>query len=221
MFDTERNQPMRVCASASPFSQRRLGISNGTSTRTPCRARPAARAFGSGTKIDRMVGATLRCRHATTLPLRVEPGIDAFGGDGVIVVVLEVVLARPDDLDRGAAHLRDSNAASSTKSHFDLRPKPPPSNVTLTVTSSGLRPSFLASSSRVPPGLCTARPDLAFAVGDAHRCAWRLHRRMREMRDVVFRRTPSWRPTPSAFSASPSLRTTLPGLRAVSSICAL
>ena len=41
------------------------------------------------------------------------------------------------------------SAASNTKSGLDLRPKPPPSSVTFTVTSSGAIPSRSASWSRV------------------------------------------------------------------------
>ena len=47
------------------------------------------------------------------------------------------------------------SAASITKSHFDLRPNPPPSSVTLTVTLSSGRSSTFARSARQPPGLCT------------------------------------------------------------------
>ena len=72
MLDTERNQPMRVWASASPFSQRRLGMSNGTST-NPMPSSNGASCVWSGLKIDRMVGATLRCRQATTFPFASSP----------------------------------------------------------------------------------------------------------------------------------------------------
>jgi hypothetical protein len=59
MFDTERNRPIRVWASASPFSQRRLGMSNGTLTNPMPRSKGASRVW-SGLNIDRIVGATLR-----------------------------------------------------------------------------------------------------------------------------------------------------------------
>ena len=101
MFETERNQPMRVCASASPFSQRRLGISNGLSTK-PMPSSIGTSCLASAVKVDRIVGATLRCRHATTLPLLSKPGVDPLDRHGVVVVVLDVVLARPDHLDRRA-----------------------------------------------------------------------------------------------------------------------
>ena len=59
MFDTERNQPIRVCAIALPFSQRTFGISNGMS------AKPMPYSIGSwspssGLKVERNEGATLR-----------------------------------------------------------------------------------------------------------------------------------------------------------------
>ena len=73
MFDTERNQPMRVCASASGFSMRMLGIANGTLIDAPCPARTAPRASAPATKCETMVGATLRCSHATGLPCASSP----------------------------------------------------------------------------------------------------------------------------------------------------
>ena len=187
MFDTERNQPMRVWASASPFSQRRLGMSNGTST-NPCRAHPAARASGRGQRSPgwsaRRCDAARRppcpARRARHRCVRRRRCGGSRAGDRPRASRSTLTGAPPISLD--------STAASSTKSHFDLRPKPPPSNVTWTVTSSAFRPSFLASSSRVLPGLCTRGPGLAFAVGDAHGRARRLHRRMREVRDVILRR---------------------------------
>ena len=67
IFETERYQPILVCASASPFSILIFLISNGMSTRPiPCSS--GASCLGSGTKSDKMVGATLLCRQATTLP---------------------------------------------------------------------------------------------------------------------------------------------------------
>jgi hypothetical protein len=50
---------------------------------------------------------------------------------------------------------RDNTAASTAKSGFDLRPKPPPSSVTWTVTSLVETPSLLATSERVACGACT------------------------------------------------------------------
>ncbi len=59
MLFTERNQPIRVFATASPVSSRRLGTLNGVSIRP----RPSSRAlsrFGSGMKLDMSDGETLR-----------------------------------------------------------------------------------------------------------------------------------------------------------------
>ena len=59
-------------------------------------------------KIDMIVGATLLCSQATVLPILVEAGLEALDRDRMVEAVVDVVLARPDHLDRGAAHfLRD------------------------------------------------------------------------------------------------------------------
>ena len=58
---------MRVCAAASGFSIRRLAIAKGVLTR-PMPSSIGNSCFGSGAKIDAMVGAALRCSHATGLP---------------------------------------------------------------------------------------------------------------------------------------------------------
>ena len=55
------------------------------------------------------------------------------------------------------------------KSHFDLRPKPPPRSGTWTVTFSTSTPSAFETSSRVLHGLCTGAqisqvPSLMSAV---------------------------------------------------------
>ena len=122
--------------------------SNGMSTR-PMPSSKSACCFGSGMKVDMMVGATLRCRQPRPCrPGRRRPRCARPRWCGE--AALDVVLAGPGDLDRRAAHLLGEGAASSAKSHFDLRPKPPPSSVTCTVTFSIGRPSALATSSRVP-----------------------------------------------------------------------
>ena len=69
---TERNQPMRVWLCASPLSMRMFGTLNGVSTQ-PMPSSMSNGCFGSGAKVDRMVGAALRCRHATTLLLASSP----------------------------------------------------------------------------------------------------------------------------------------------------
>ncbi|MEX2125240.1 MAG: hypothetical protein WD795_15215 [Woeseia sp.] len=52
----------------------------------------------------------------------------------------------------GAPVFLASNAASTMKSGFDLRPNPPPSNVTFTVTRSGSMPSASATVLRAVCG---------------------------------------------------------------------
>ena len=51
MFDTERNQPIRVCATASGFSMRILGIANGT-LMTPMPSSQFASSFAFASKVD-------------------------------------------------------------------------------------------------------------------------------------------------------------------------
>ena len=72
MFETDRNQPMRVCAVASGFSMRMLGIANGT-LMTPMPSSRGASFFAPSTNVEMMVGATLRCIQATVLPCGSRP----------------------------------------------------------------------------------------------------------------------------------------------------
>src|SRR5436189_234869 len=89
----------------------------------------------------------------------------------------------------------DSSAASMAKSHLDLRPKPPPSSVVCNVISSGLTPKALATSSRVPPGLCTGAhtshlPPVmrAVAAGASGLSELRRGRRGRQLHDLLHAR---------------------------------
>lgn len=72
MFDTERNQPMRVCAGTGTDSTRKLGMSNGMliadmpSSNGCWPSAPAA-------KVEPMVGAAVRCSQATALPCASTP----------------------------------------------------------------------------------------------------------------------------------------------------
>ena len=72
MFDTERNQPMRVCAIASGFSMRMLGMAKGTLI-TPMPSSQLASDLAPASNVDTIVGATLRCSHATGMPLASTP----------------------------------------------------------------------------------------------------------------------------------------------------
>ena len=115
MFDTERNQPIRVIAAASPFSIWMLATSNGTST-SPMPSSRSHRCFGSGPKSE----SDAR-RHAAVAPrdrlaARVQPGLDALDRDGVVEAVVDVVLARPLHLDRRAAHLAATGSPPRSRS---------------------------------------------------------------------------------------------------------
>jgi len=68
MFDTDRNQPIRVWAVASGFSMRTLRIAKGTLI-TPMPSSKPASFFAAALKVEMMVGATVRCSQATGLPL--------------------------------------------------------------------------------------------------------------------------------------------------------
>src|SRR6267378_4214224 len=61
MFETDRYQPMRVCASASGFSMRRFGIRNGTLTR-PMPSSGGCSCFGSGPLRDALARGLGRLR---------------------------------------------------------------------------------------------------------------------------------------------------------------
>ena len=67
MFETERNQPMRVWAVASGFSMRTFGIANGTLI-TPIPSSQFASCVALASKVDMIVGATLRWSQATGRP---------------------------------------------------------------------------------------------------------------------------------------------------------
>src|SRR4029077_7523175 len=71
-LDTDRNQPIRVCATASGFSMRRLGMSYGMLIR-PMPCSNGASCLGSGPNSETMLGATLRCSQATGLPRASSP----------------------------------------------------------------------------------------------------------------------------------------------------
>ena len=57
---------MRTWLCASPLSMRMFGTSNGVSTH-PMPSSMSKGCFGSGAKVERMLGAALRWRQATTL----------------------------------------------------------------------------------------------------------------------------------------------------------
>ncbi len=104
MLFTERNQPMRVCAVASGFSMRTFGMANGRSI-SPMPSSNAASCFGSGAKIETMVGAHGAVQPRHHLAVGIEPGFEVLDRHRVEVVVVQVVLARPGQLHRLAVHL--------------------------------------------------------------------------------------------------------------------
>ena len=67
MFETDRNQPMRVWAIASGFSMRMLGIANGT-LMTPMASSSGASLLASALNVEKIVGAAVRCIHPTGKP---------------------------------------------------------------------------------------------------------------------------------------------------------
>ena len=86
MFDTERNQPMRVCAVASGFSTRMLGMAKGVSTSAHAELERRL-VLGIGRE-ERKHGR----RHAAMQPgdrlaRRIEPRLDPLHRNGVEEVV--------------------------------------------------------------------------------------------------------------------------------------
>jgi len=176
-----RTEPADACMRAtSGFSQRMLAIWNGRST-NPMPSSMGNSCTDLGTKVERMVGAALRCRHAITLPF-LSSGFDR-SRNGVKEVVSEIVLARPLHLT-GAPTARDSNAASSAKSHFDLRPKPRPArDVDRDILDGDVE--RLGQIFTVPRGF-VREPDLDLAIREIGRRHRRLHARVSQMRQIIF-----------------------------------
>ena len=105
MFETERNQPIRVWASALPVSQRRLGISNGSVDKAHAELE---KCFVVGPLLERRQDrrGDAAVPPGDHLAVGADAGIDPLDRDGVVEIVLEVVLAGPVDLDRGPDRLR-------------------------------------------------------------------------------------------------------------------
>jgi hypothetical protein len=72
MFETERNQPMRTCASADGFSRRILGTLKGVLV-SPMPSSNGSSFLAPAAKIDPMVGAAERWSQATGMPLSSRP----------------------------------------------------------------------------------------------------------------------------------------------------
>ncbi len=171
MLETDRNHPIRVCASASGFSTLMLGMAKGIST-APIASSNAPSCLAFGANSDPMVGATVRCSQAIGLP---EPSRPASrrSTDTVWKKLCCISSSRVKVSFTGRPPMaRDRIAASLAKSGFDLRPKPPPSRSGCTLTLSSGRLKRFARSIRIASGFCTlhqtSQPSLvtrAVAVG--------------------------------------------------------
>ena len=102
---TARNQPMRTCASAGPFSARMFGTSYGRSV-SPRSSSKLSGSRAPGANVDAIGGNADRCSHAVGLPRPSTDGLVIHRRRRVVVVEVDVVLARPDHLDRLAELLR-------------------------------------------------------------------------------------------------------------------
>jgi len=72
-----------------------------------------------------MLGAALRCSQATAAP-SVQSCLQVLHRHRVEIVVVDVVLARPGNLDRLASELLRQQRGFDREVRLDLRPKPPP-----------------------------------------------------------------------------------------------
>ena len=208
MFDTDRYQPTRTCASR----RRRLHLHVGTSHGDVGRAQLHLEA-GAGARVGPEQRHDRRERRSVQpcgdLARAVEPALHVLRGHGVVVAVTDLVVARPDHLDRRADVLRQQRrlddevglrlaaeaAAEQRHVQRDLRQ--------VDAERGG---HFLARRLRV----LRRRPDLARAVLHAGQRRRRLHRRVRQMRDVVVGARRAWPPIPSAAVTSPCARMAVP-----------
>src|SRR5216684_4974596 len=151
MLATERSQPMRVCAGAGPFSARWFGSAKGTSLK-PSPISPAS-AYSVASQVDAIDGNTLRCSHAVGFPSAPSVALKYIAATEWNESNL-MSSSRLQTTLIGFPVFFDKTAASTTKSGNDLRPNPPPSSVTFTVTSSFLIPTAAAIASCAPCGFC-------------------------------------------------------------------
>jgi hypothetical protein len=94
MFDTERNQPMRVCAAAFRILALNIGNLERHVDKTHAKfERCLMHGIGCKCRADTRCDATMPpCNHLAVL---VEASLDAFRRDGVQEVVTNVIFPRP------------------------------------------------------------------------------------------------------------------------------
>ena len=153
---------------------------------------------------------TTVCDQATGLPAASSAARDWLHGAGPVEVVLDVVLARPDHLDRRARRPCDAWTASTTKSSSKRRPKPPPRKVVWTVTCSpaGRRAWRRCPARRVRRRTGTGSAPRRCTCPASHRGRCSSSAPCRRAPGTAPRRPPrpSCRAGGSAAAASPSLR---------------
>ena len=135
---------------------------------------------------DPVLPARRRCR-------RVEPRLQRVEIGGTVVAALHVVLARPHELDRNAGlALRRERLGDRRRlddvvrlSGFARRPKLPPAKSWLMRHLLGLQPDGLRDRDLVGGLELLAVPDFAAVGVELHHAVQRLHRRVREIRELV------------------------------------
>ncbi len=100
----------------------------------------------------------------------------------------QIVLARPKNLDRRAAHLARQEGRFEHEVAFRFPPEATPEQGDVDGHILGLEAELLGHLVADIARALHRRPNLAFAIGGARRGAGRLHRCMGQMRDVVLRR---------------------------------
>jgi hypothetical protein len=132
-----------------------------------------------------MVGAALRCRQATTLPGRVQPGLDPLRRDGVRKVVPDVVLAGPLQADRCVQGARQQGGLQHVVA-LGLAAKPAAQQRDVDGHRRLRDAERLGEVLPRAAGALHGSPDLDLAVGIIRRRDRRLHADMGEMRQIVF-----------------------------------
>ncbi len=161
-----------------------VGDLEGHVDKRPCRVRTAPDAPHLAANVEAMLGATLRCRQAVTLPLLSRPA-SMRSTETVCRKPLRTSSSRVHCTLTGAPSSFERSAASMAKSHLDLRPKPPPSSgdvdgdiLLRECQAFWRRPR--AFRLRFAPV-----PDLRLVALDVRDCSRRLHGDMGEMRQIV------------------------------------